>query len=31
GEINYNLGGKVRNYSMGLPKVESPETEGKFL
>ena len=31
GEINYNLGGKVRNYSMGLPKVENPETEGKFL
>ena len=31
GEINYNLGGKVRNYSMGLPKMESPETEGKFL
>lgn len=31
GIIKYNLGGKVRNYSMGLPKVESPETEGKFL
>lgn len=31
GEIKYNLSGKVRNYSMGLPKVESPETEGKFL
>ena len=31
GEINYNLGGKVRNYSMGLPRVENPETEGKYL
>jgi NAD(P)H-quinone oxidoreductase subunit M len=31
GEISYNLGGRVRNYSMGLPKIESPETEGKFL
>ena len=31
GAIKYNLGGKVRNYSMGLPKVASPETEGKFL
>jgi NAD(P)H-quinone oxidoreductase subunit M len=30
GEINYNLGSRVRNYSMGLPKMESPETEGKF-
>jgi NAD(P)H-quinone oxidoreductase subunit M len=30
GEINYNLGSRVRNFSMGLPKVESPATEGKF-
>jgi NAD(P)H-quinone oxidoreductase subunit M len=30
GEINYNLAARVRNYSMGLPKVESPEKEGKF-
>lgn len=27
GEISYNLGSKVRNYSMGLPKMESPDTE----
>ncbi|MGD1918307.1 MAG: NAD(P)H-quinone oxidoreductase subunit M [Pleurocapsa sp.] len=31
GEINYNLGARVRNYSMGLPRMESPETEGKYL
>lgn len=31
GEINYNLNGRVLNYSMGLPRVESPETEGKYL
>jgi NAD(P)H-quinone oxidoreductase subunit M len=30
GEISYNLDSRVRNYSMGLPKVESPETEGKW-
>jgi NAD(P)H-quinone oxidoreductase subunit M len=30
GEIGYNLDSRVRNYSMGLPKVESPETEGKW-
>ena len=30
GEINYNLGARVRNYSMGLPRVESPDTEGKY-
>jgi NAD(P)H-quinone oxidoreductase subunit M len=29
-EISYNLDSRVRNYSMGLPKVESPETEGKW-
>ena len=31
GEINYNLGARVRNYSMGLPRMESPDTEGKYL
>lgn len=31
GEINYNLNSRVLNYSMGLPKAESPETEGKYL
>lgn len=31
GEINYNLGARVRNYSMGLPRVESPDTEGKYF
>ena len=31
GEINYNLGGRVRNYSMGLPRMESPDSEGKYL
>lgn len=31
GDISYNLGARVRNYSMGLPRVESPETEGKYL
>ena len=30
GTISYNLGARVLNYSMGLPKVESPETEGKW-
>jgi NAD(P)H-quinone oxidoreductase subunit M len=30
GEINYNLGARVRNYSMGLPRMESPDTEGKY-
>ncbi|BAU65602.1 NADH dehydrogenase I subunit M [Stanieria sp. NIES-3757] len=30
GEITYNLGSRVRNYSMGLPKLDSPETEGKY-
>jgi NAD(P)H-quinone oxidoreductase subunit M len=28
GQISYNLGARVLNYSMGLPRVESPETEG---
>jgi NAD(P)H-quinone oxidoreductase subunit M len=31
GHISYNLNSRVLNYSMGLPKVESPETEGKYL
>ena len=31
GDISYNLGARVRNYSMGLPRVESPDTEGKYL
>ncbi|AFY78790.1 MAG: NAD(P)H-quinone oxidoreductase subunit M [Hydrococcus sp. C42_A2020_068] len=31
GEISYNLGSRVLNYSMGLPRVESPESEGKYL
>jgi NAD(P)H-quinone oxidoreductase subunit M len=31
GELSYNLAARVRNYSMGLPRVESPDTEGKYL
>jgi len=31
GIISYNLGSRVLNYSMGLPKLESPDTEGKYL
>lgn len=31
GEISYNLGARVRNYSMGLPRMESSDTEGKYL
>lgn len=31
GEISYNLNGRALNYSMGLSRVESPETEGKYL
>ncbi|MDJ0723795.1 MAG: NAD(P)H-quinone oxidoreductase subunit M [Prochloraceae cyanobacterium] len=30
GQISYNLGARVLNYSMGLPRVESPEDEGKY-
>ena len=30
GEISYNLNCRVLNYSMGLPKIENPETEGKY-
>ncbi len=31
GIISYNLNARVLNYSMGLPKMENPETEGKYL
>lgn len=31
GEISYNLGARVRNYSMGLPRMESPDSEGKYF
>ncbi len=31
GDISYNLGARVRNYSMGLPRVESPDSEGKYF
>ncbi|MGK7917880.1 MAG: NAD(P)H-quinone oxidoreductase subunit M [Prochloraceae cyanobacterium] len=30
GQISYNLGGRVLNYSMGLPRVDSPTDEGKY-
>ena len=30
GDISYNLDARVANYSMGLPRVESPESEGKY-
>ncbi|NES81331.1 MAG: NAD(P)H-quinone oxidoreductase subunit M [Moorea sp. SIO2B7] len=30
GGISYNLGSRVLNYSMGLPRVDSPDTEGKY-
>lgn len=30
GEISYNLNARVLNYSMGLPRVDSPESEGKY-
>lgn len=30
GAISYNLSARVQNYSMGLPKLDSPETEGKY-
>lgn len=29
-EISYNLNSRVLNYSMGVPKVESPESEEKY-
>lgn len=31
GELSYNLGARVLNYSMGLPKMDNPESEGKYL
>lgn len=30
GQISYNLGSRVLNYSMGLPRVDSPANEGKY-
>ena len=30
GAISYNLNSRVLNYSMGLPRVESSESEGKY-
>lgn len=30
GEISYNLNGRVLNYSMGLPRLDSPEAAGKY-
>jgi len=30
GEISYNLKSRVINYSMGLPRTDSPETQGKW-
>ncbi len=30
GQISYNLGSRVLNYSMGQPRVESPADEGKY-
>jgi len=31
GTLSYNLQSRVVNYSMGLPRVASPEDEGKYL
>jgi NAD(P)H-quinone oxidoreductase subunit M len=30
GTISYNLRSRVVNYSMGLPKLDNPETEGRY-
>lgn len=30
GEISYNLNARVLNYSMGLPRVDAPESQGKY-
>lgn len=30
GEISYNLDARVLNYSMGLPRVDAPESQGKY-
>ena len=29
-EVSYNLDSRVLNYSMGLPRVESPESNGEY-
>lgn len=31
GRIEYNPNARTLNYSMGLPRVESPESEGRYL
>jgi NAD(P)H-quinone oxidoreductase subunit M len=31
GEISYNLNSRALNYSMGLPQIESPATQGKYV
>lgn len=30
GKISYNLDAKVLNYSMGLPKIDNPVSQGKY-
>jgi len=30
GEVSYNLNARVLNYSMGVPRVDVPESEGKY-
>ncbi|MEC4803508.1 MAG: NAD(P)H-quinone oxidoreductase subunit M [Jaaginema sp. PMC 1079.18] len=30
GQLSYNLENRVLNYSMGLPRLDSPETAGKW-
>lgn len=30
GEISYNLNARVLNYSMGLPRLDRPESDGKY-
>ncbi|ELR97474.1 NAD(P)H-quinone oxidoreductase subunit M [Gloeocapsa sp. PCC 73106] len=30
GQISYNLDARVLNYSMGLPKIDNPESEGRY-
>lgn len=30
GEISYNFNSRVLNYSMGMPRVDSPADEGKY-
>jgi NAD(P)H-quinone oxidoreductase subunit M len=31
GEISYNLDSRVTNYSMGLPRIDSPDSQGKYI